>query len=59
MILGAPFFRSHYISFDYSANTVSIAPSATQPQIRDQMSIWTVAGVFVASVLLTAVGVNL
>jgi hypothetical protein len=59
MILGDPFFRSFYISFDYTANIVSIAPSVTPPKIRDQMSIWTVVGVVITSVLLTAVGVNL
>ena len=59
MILGGPFFRTFYISFHYSANTISIAPSATAPRLRDQMSAWTLLGLLVGSVLITAVTINL
>ena len=59
MILGDPFFRTFYISFDYSANTISLAPSATPPRLRDQMSVWTLIALMVGSVLITAVTINL
>jgi hypothetical protein len=59
MILGDPFFRSFYISFDYVANTISMAPSVTPPKLRDQMSVWLVIGLMVGSVIFTAVSFNL
>lgn len=58
IILGDPFIRSHYVSIDYTALTVSLATTSNPPELKSALSFWAIYGVMFVSIVASAVGFN-